>query len=288
MWLGTRRGPVWSALRRVFIRDVLLRPGMSERVAARFAMLSLVDLSRRQMLPELMDAADADPVKLSRTYRQFRLINRVVSRYRTILRRYVLDDMAREPNRVYRLVDIGAGGCEIAVWLLREARRRGLRLTVTAIDVDPRAVTFSQSRYGAVPGLEIREMDAFQIEQLGPVDYVFSNHVLHHLPDAQIVALLRVLQRNVRRRIVCSDLERNQFSYTVFSLLTRPLLRRSFARVDGLLSIRKGFVGHELAELATKAEIKAEVQRMCPGRVVLVCEGNLKVVRPLGLEPRTR
>jgi 2-polyprenyl-6-methoxyphenol hydroxylase-like FAD-dependent oxidoreductase/protein-S-isoprenylcysteine O-methyltransferase Ste14 len=41
MWLGTRRGPVWSALRAGFIRGYLFRPDVKERVAAFYAMLTV-------------------------------------------------------------------------------------------------------------------------------------------------------------------------------------------------------------------------------------------------------
>jgi 2-polyprenyl-6-methoxyphenol hydroxylase-like FAD-dependent oxidoreductase len=41
MWLGTRRGGVYSALRRLFIGSVLLRPSFRRRLAPYFAMLTI-------------------------------------------------------------------------------------------------------------------------------------------------------------------------------------------------------------------------------------------------------
>jgi len=267
MWLGTRRGVVWSALRAVFIRDYLLRGDRRDRVAAYFAMLAL---PARVFVPELMDDPAGDERKLVRTLRQFRWINRVVARYRSILRRDVLDDMAREPDRIYRLVDVGAGGGEIAAWLLRAAARRGLRLQVTAIDADPRMVRFALGRYGHTPGLEVRECNAFDLEKLGETDYLFANHLLHHLTDEQIVALLRLAGRVTRRAAVFSDLERSCGSYWGFSVAALLLLHRSFARHDGRLSIRKGFRAEELHALLNRAGQSGAVERLSPGRLVVV------------------
>jgi len=223
---------------------------------------------QRANLPELMDRPDCDEVRLLRTVRQFRWINAVVARYRTILSRYVLDDM--KPGREYRLVDVGAGGCEIAVWLLRAASRRGLKLTVTAIDADPRIVRFAQARYDGLPGLEVREMNAFDLEQLGGTDYLFANHLLHHLPDQQVVELLRLAGRMTRRVAVFSDLERSRLSYWGFSLAALALLHRSFARYDGRLSVRKGFRGGELQQFLAQAGQAGQVKRLSPGRLVVV------------------
>ena len=78
-------------------------------------------LAQRVNLSEKMDDVNCCEERLLRTIRQFASINRFVSRYRTILRRWVLSDMLRDVTREYHLVDMGAGGCDIDVWLLDAA-----------------------------------------------------------------------------------------------------------------------------------------------------------------------
>jgi 2-polyprenyl-3-methyl-5-hydroxy-6-metoxy-1,4-benzoquinol methylase len=239
-----------------------------------FGTLLRPDLSRRLRMLELMDLPGCDEERLLRTVRQFRLINGLVSRYRTLLRDHVLADMAREPSRTHRLVDVGAGGCEIAVWLLRAARRRGLRLEVVAIDADHRIVQFARGQFGAEPGLEIREMDALALRQVGETDYAFSNHFLHHLDDDQIVEVLRQAGEITGRVAVFSDLARGYWPYYAFMAGAGLFLHRSFARYDGLLSIRKGFKPHDLRQYATRAglRLRSEVVSLQPGRVALVVQ----------------
>ncbi|MCF7818965.1 MAG: methyltransferase domain-containing protein [Kiritimatiellales bacterium] len=234
----------------------------------------LPDFSRRAAMDELMDAPDCDETRLLRTVRQFASINRQVARYRTILKRWVLDDMQDDPAREYHLVDMGAGGCDIDVWLLQAARRRGLKLRITACDMDARTITYARSVYGQTPGLSIRKTDLLVDAFDEPVDYVFANHFLHHLTGEEILRLLRLWQPRVRRRMVFSDLLRSPVSYMGFSALSL-FYRDSFARTDGLISIRKGFLPRELAAMADAATGGGfSVHRLLPGRLVLCIGAN--------------
>lgn len=220
---------------------------------------------------EIMDDPGCDPVLLLRTVDQFAAINRIVSRYRRILSRLVLDDMELAPQRSYHMVDIGAGGCDIMLWLLRESRRRGLKLQVTAIDIDPRIINHARMRTADEDGLNVQMLDAFEISNLAPVDYVFANHFFHHLEHEKIVDLLGIIASTVKRTFVLSDLARSYFSYAGFFLLSNLFFRNSFAISDGLQSIRRGFLLDELRMIATNAGLahRTSILRLPPGRLVL-------------------
>jgi len=226
-------------------------------------------LARRACVIERMDDPACCPRRLLRTVDQFDAINRLVSRYRSILSRHVLADMERDPGRDHHLVDLGAGGCDIARWLLDAARRRGLRLRVTALDADPRIVEHARQRNLGVEGLHIARADALDAASVLASDYVFGNHFLHHLDDTAIRRLLGLWLPATRRALVFGDIERSAFSYAGFWLLGFAF-RDSFAREDGLLSIRRGFRAHELAALADGLAAPVRVERWFPGRLALV------------------
>jgi 2-polyprenyl-3-methyl-5-hydroxy-6-metoxy-1,4-benzoquinol methylase len=230
----------------------------------------LLDFSVRTRAEELMDRPDCDTRHLLRTVDQFASINRMFSRYRTLLKRTVLRDMRRDPDREYHLVDLGAGGCDIPAWLLRQTRRNGLKLRITAIDSDARIVEHARRKFVQVNALDPVLGDAFALETHAPFDYVFANHFLHHLDDQQIVELLRRVESRARRGYVFSDLRRSRLSYWAFDLVSRVLYRDSFAHSDGKLSILKGFSVQELDALAGLAKLKhPQVGAQFPGRVYL-------------------
>ena len=81
--------------------------------------MTALDFSRRANLVERMDPPDGPVAALEATLRRFELTNRLLTRYRYLLQRYILDDMRRDPLREYRLTDLGAGGGDIARWLIR-------------------------------------------------------------------------------------------------------------------------------------------------------------------------
>ena len=245
------------------------------------AMRDRLDFSRRWLGEELMDDPACDEAKLLRTIRQFTTINRLVSRYRSILYHTVLRDMAKDPKRTYHLIDIGAGGCDIACWLLRQAARRSLSLRVTAIDGDPRTVAFARSQCGVVAGLTIEHAYLMDLPQFAPVDYVFSNHVLHHLPDAIIPSVFALMQATAERRWIVSDLYRSPLAYLGFQFLGR-FFRGSFAFEDGKRSIRRSLILSEVEHFAHLAGIfeKVQVRRLMPGRLLITGAGHCRDTTP--------
>lgn len=226
-----------------------------------------MDFSQRLMCSELMDDPECDEHQLYRTLDQFRIVNRLFSRYRTLLSHTVLRDM--HPDREYHLMDIGAGGCDIPVWLLGKARSRGLSLRITALDSDPRITRFAQARHGAVQGLHIVNDTGENLAQYTPVDYVFANHVLHHLDTDTIKTFIETSTRLADRGVVFSDLKRSRWSYCVFSVAAR-VFRNSFTRTDGLLSIRRSFRPAELEALAKNT--CTSVSTLSPGRINLISD----------------
>ena len=84
--------------------------------------MNVPDLRTRATTTERMDAPDCCERLLARTIDQFLWVNRLFSRYRTVLHHHVLNDMLQDRFRTYHLVDVGAGGADIADWLLTRAR----------------------------------------------------------------------------------------------------------------------------------------------------------------------
>lgn len=229
------------------------------------------DMTRRSSEPERMDRPDCDTGLLLRTIDQFQLTNRLFSRYRTLLRRWVLADMRSRPAQEFHLVDLGAGGLDIPLWLLQEVRREGLRLRITAVDNDPRIIEHVRPK--AVANLHLVCGDALAfLEKASGVDYIFCNHFLHHLPELEIPDFIRRLARATRRRFIVSDLLRNRWSYLGYALFAGLFLRHSFARGDGLLSIRRGFRTEDLKTFAQTPEGRTTMGlfRLAPGRIVLI------------------
>lgn len=236
----------------------------------------LPDLSERVYLPELMDDPNCDPKKLVRSYQQLGLINFAISRMRALLSRHILAEIAHRQQPAH-VVEVGCGGGDVLLWLAKRARRQRLRVALTGIDTDTRALGLARQRLASYPEVAILALPLQRLGELPqPADYLFCNHVLHHIPPNEVSHALKLMRDCSRIRLLVNDLHRTYFSYVSYSVLAAALFHRSFTFHDGRLSIRKGFAPEELQQLARAAGFpnNTTVGTAFPGRVVLVAAGN--------------
>ncbi|MBW8039986.1 MAG: methyltransferase domain-containing protein [Planctomycetes bacterium] len=220
-----------------------------------------------------MDRPDLSREKLVNTLRQFSIVNQLFSCHRRLLKRYIIADMLKERRHSRRLLDVGAGGCDIARWLIKTCRHRGLQLDITCIDHDPRVVEYARSRTSDVPGIEIRCAEAMEIDMFNErFDYVLANHLLHHLGSSDVETILKKISNVCDRVFLVNDLLRCYHSYLAFTIIAGILFRRSFAFTDGRISIRKGFTRHEFLEMTGKMEMEGTtiVSTAFPGHIYIV------------------
>lgn len=226
---------------------------------------------RDDRVTELMDAPGADPAMLAKTYERFRLVNAVVSGERAVYRRWVRPRLS--PVWGTRLLDIGSGSADLPRRLLRWARADRLRLEITAIDPDARAMEWAAAQ-PPTHGLTLRRAMSGELVDAGEhFDIVLSNHVLHHLDGRELGALLRDSEALLGPGgiAVHGDIERTRLGYAGFWLGTLPfagnLLAGSYIRPDGLTSIRRS---HTAAELAAVLPAGWAVRRAFPSRLEVV------------------
>lgn len=227
---------------------------------------------------ELMDAADADPRMLARTYARFSAVNAIVSGTRDVYRRHVRPRASgRTARDGLRVLDIGCGGGDQTRALARRLRQDGCPVQVTGIDIDQRAVDWS-SRADDVGLVKWRcASSADLVEQGEEYDVVLSNHVLHHLTAHELTGLLSDSRRLVREGgiVVHSDIARSRAAYLLFAAATWPfsgtLLADSFIRADGLTSIRRSYTRAELAAVVPE---DWRVEQRLPARLLLCWSGG--------------
>lgn len=226
-------------------------------------------LARRDLVGELMDdpalAAQAHHAALHGLQR----INRI-SRTAGVLWPRIERILSSTPDTSASLLDVACGGGDLAIALARRSRRRGLVLQVEGCDVSDTALQHA-SQAAARAGESVKFFRADVIAEPLPRHYTFVTCTLflHHLTDARIVALLRMLAGHGDHLLV-SDLIRGRTGYALAWMGTKLLSRSPIVHEDGLRSVRAALTLHEARELATRAGLDdARFERHWPQRFLM-------------------
>lgn len=232
------------------------------------------DLSRRSDQKEIMDGSDVDEKKVYRTLAQFRIINLLLSRSRKLMKEILIPHMLQAGGKKITLLDVGAGGGDIALWFANLCHSRGIKIKIICIDSDPKAIDFAAKRCQNYANISVRRGSAHDIETIDEgIDYIFANHFLHHLDNQEIPPFLEKVYRTARRGFLLNDLLRSRPAYLGFTLLAGIFFHKSYHFHDGRISIRKGFKYHELKEIVACLQFSNGVKLgyRIPARVFLYC-----------------
>ena len=161
--------------------------------------------------------------------------------------------------RPLRIVDVGAGACDIALSLTK-ATGPWSSIHVTA--VDSRTEILEAARR-VTPGLDGREDLALELADGRGLPYpdatfdvAHASLVVHHLAGDEAVGFLRELARVARVGIVINDLERGWLAWLGAWLVLHAMTRNAFTLHDGPLSVRRSYTAREMRDLMVEAGLR--------------------------------
>lgn len=169
--------------------------------------------------------------------------------------RHFRDLVAALPaGRLVTVLDVGAGGADIPVTLVRWARRHGRRLRVFALDRAAAPLACARVRTAAYPEITLVQGDALALPvRPASVDVVISAMTLHHLQPEEATRYLGEIDAAAGLGWVVNDLVRGRVAHRLVWALTRALSRSPMARHDGPMSILRSYTPPEVAALCEKA-----------------------------------
>jgi len=213
----------------------------------------IVMLSSRRLVPELMDDPGADPAALSEALRFIRFVNRRLGGTNAALRYLKRWIRGRGPDEVIRLLDIGTGSADIPRAIADWAISAGRRVRITAVDLHPTTLALAREHLGPRDDIELVEADARSLMDRyapGDFDYVHAGMFLHHLPDIEVLTVLRIMDRLASRGLIWNDLIRGRLEMIGVRLLaaTAPAM----ARHDAITSVNAGFTPRQALDYARR------------------------------------
>ncbi len=186
----------------------------------------------------------------------------------------VIREAARDAaGRRLRVLDVACGGGHVLVALARRAAAEGVDVEWTGWDTSRVAVDYASTLAdrSRVKGVWFERADALRDPMPAGVDVVVSTLFLHHVTDADAVALLGRMRDAAARAVVVSDLRRTPLGRLYTWVGCRLLSRSRVFRVDGARSVAAALTSREARALARRACLSgAEVDEVWPQRWLLV------------------
>lgn len=208
----------------------------------------------RLRLPEVMDQPGLLPQAHEVALRVLQRVN-WLSRTPTV----IWNEIARHaaPDRPLKVLDLACGGGDVALEISRRAVRKGVSLSVTGADMSPTAIDFARTQAARHPELDGRldyiTLDVLRDELPADYDIVYCTLFLHHLDEAEAVAVLHKMREAARVSALVDDLRRTALGYAMAWGVSRTLTRSPVVRTDGPISVRGAFTVKEAVALAERA-----------------------------------
>jgi ubiquinone/menaquinone biosynthesis C-methylase UbiE len=211
---------------------------------------------------ERLDTGDYTPEEYALWEKEMRYIHAWFGEERAI-KASLLRAVISHPADTVSVLDVGAGTGNLLSKL--KGWTSGSRVLLTGVETSMDAVIAMRSK-----GLDACMADGLRLPfSDDSFDYAYCSLLLHHLDEADAVALLKEMGRVVRKRLYAFDLNRHPTAYYAYQIFGRFLLQ-PFTLEDGALSIMRSYTPDEMLDLARQAGLsEVQVERSKLNRLIL-------------------
>ncbi len=231
-----------------------------------------MSLKTRDRQDEWMDQPDLDAALHAEALAGLARVNRISGAARSIWR--PLFQLAEQtPGKPLRVLDVAAGGGDVAIAIKQLADRKGVPIEVTGCDLSETALRYASRRAEAL-GVDAAfvRCDAIAGDLPGRFDAVYTSLFVHHLEAEQIVRLFQSMAAASDQLVIVNDLIRSTFGYALAKWGIRVLTRSEVCHVDGPLSVRAALTIPEVLSYVDAAGLRLlNVGKVFPERYVLTC-----------------
>ena len=232
--------------------------------------------------PEILDSDACSPADVEETLRDLGRVNRWFGGVATTQK--MVERAAQVSGTKHlSLLEVAAGSGEVPEVVRQKLARRGITLDVTLLDRArshlPGKNHAPANRTGTNHGV-VADALALPFGD-GAFDLVSCSLFAHHLNEQQLTQFACEGLRVSRFAVLINDLIRHP-AHLVLAYAGFPLMRSRVAWLDGLTSVRRAYVPHEIrsllgSALSAKAGAQVEISRNYLFRMgVIVWKSPLK------------
>lgn len=226
----------------------------------------------RNLRDELLDLDEAPYEEVRDSLNDVAMVNRYLSGYWVLLHHTGKFLKEHQLDRPFTVLDAATGSADQPVALVNLARKLGVPIQVTAIDINSKMLKMAKDEIREYPEIHLVQCDvlALPFKDEG-FDLTVNNLSLHHFSWDNAVAIIKSIYKSARLGFLINDLHRSRIAHAVIFLLTRIFTRNRLTRYDAPVSVMNAFTPSEFRELAKQAKIEPfEIHRHFPYRIAFL------------------
>lgn len=207
-----------------------------------------------------MDDPNVDQAELAASLSYIRTVNRQHGGASALLNHLKRWSVNWPKDRPVKLLDIATGSADLPLAARAWAAQAGFDLQVTAVDLHEKTLELAREHLASQPdlaaGIELVRADARDLTERfspGSFDYTHAGLFLHHLPEIEILTVLRIMERLACRGIVWNDLVRSRTALCAVTVLTKG--KPHIIKHDATVSVRAAFTKREVLEYARRLDL---------------------------------
>jgi len=211
----------------------------------------MIDWNQRSEQLELMDTFDGTIGELETVLNDITRVNRILGGNKITVDAVfkLIGEVSKES---YTILDMGCADGNMLRNIAIEARKRNIKVRLIGVDLSADALVIARKASTDFPEISYHEKDILTTDFSDfKCDIVTTTLTMHHFKNDGIVRFLHQFERLATIGVVINDLQRSKLAYTLFQGFSLIFIRTKTARIDGLISITKGFSKPELEILAT-------------------------------------
>lgn len=210
----------------------------------------LKDLSERSTEPELMDDFQGEIEHLRIVFNDINRVNRILGG-NNITIKAVAKLMKANPKEFYTIVDMGCGDGNMLREIAKYCRKKNIKIRGIGIDLNDKTLQLAKEASQEFGELEFLHKDILQLNVSDfDCDITINTLCMHHFTENQLRVFLKKFVELSKIGIVINDLQRSAWAYYLFRCFSAIFIKTKTAKIDGLISISKGFVKSDLLRYA--------------------------------------
>ena len=235
----------------------------------------LIDLSERSNQPELMDDFREGLQSLRVVFDDINRVNTILGGS-NITVNAVAQLMKEHPQDDYTVVDMGCGDGNMLREVAKYCNKRKINVRFIGIDLNEEALQLAEEASVNYPEIEYHHKDilALEVHDLN-CDIIINTLTMHHFENRDLLLFLEKFNHLARIGVVINDLHRSRWAYYLFKAFSLIFIKTETAKIDGLISISKGFIKSDLVQYSKRLpEIQHDIQWKWAFRYVWIMKPN--------------